>query len=33
MEARRRAEQDQEFTPQPRGWGVGAKGFRAEMLG
>ena len=29
MEARRQAEQDQEFKPVPRGWCVGS---RAEML-
>jgi putative transposase len=32
MEARRQAEQDQEFKPVPRGWCVGSKQFRAEML-
>jgi len=32
MEARRQAEREQEFKPVPRGWCVGSKQFRAEML-
>src|SRR3974390_1412926 len=32
MEARRQAERDQQFKPVPRGWCVGSKQFRAEML-
>ena len=32
MEARRQAERDQAFKPVPRGWCVGSKRFRAEML-
>ncbi|HEX7506702.1 MAG TPA: hypothetical protein VF550_08005, partial [Polyangia bacterium] len=32
MEARRQAEQEQEFKPLPRGWCVGSEAFRAEIL-
>ena len=32
MEARRKAEQDQEFQPVRRGWRLGSEPFRAEML-
>ena len=32
MEARRRAERDQEFKPVVRGWCVGSEQFRADML-